>query len=80
VVVQANMTLPSITDTPRIVAMIGAGAFYTISCAASNYIYLVASMPTSISLANEEALVLFSSDTSQNIWVPIANIADVGAL
>jgi hypothetical protein len=80
VVVQANLTLPSITDTPRIVAMVAGGGNYTITCAASNYIYLVSSMPTSHTLANKEVLVLFSSGTSQNIWVPISSIADVSAI
>jgi hypothetical protein len=80
VVVQANITLPSITDTPSIIAMIAAGGTHTVTCAASNYIYLVGSMPTSHSLANKEVLVLFSSDTSQNIWVPISSIADVSAI
>jgi hypothetical protein len=41
VVVQAALTLPTITSTPRLIAMIAAGANYTISCASSNYIYLV---------------------------------------
>lgn len=72
VVVQASLTLPTITDTPRLLFLIGAGANYTISCAASNYIYLVGSMPTTFTLTNGYCIGLMSSDTSQNIWIPVS--------
>jgi len=72
VVVQAALTLPTITDTPRLLVLIGAGTNYTISCAASNYIYLVTSMPTTFTLSNGYTVALMSSDTSQNIWIPIS--------
>lgn len=72
VVVQAALTLPAIIDTPRLLVLIGAGANYTISCAASNYIYLVGSMPTSFTLTNGYTVALMSSDTTQKIWIPIS--------
>jgi hypothetical protein len=80
VAAQANLTLPSIISTPRIIAILAAGSSLTVTCASLNSIYLVSSSPTSHSLADKEVLVLFSSGTSQNIWVPISTIADVSAI
>jgi hypothetical protein len=81
VIAMADVTLPAINDTPRIVAIV-ADAALTVTCAGSDRFYFgsISSGPTSHSLSANAVLVIASANESMNLWFPIAHITDVGTL
>jgi hypothetical protein len=79
IIVMANITLPAITNTPRIIGMVFFSN-YTITAADGDMIHKVSTGTGVISMATKEAIILASSDTTNKVWFPLSYSADVSIL